>query len=65
MIKTVIKFLKNHYGKIFAGTTGTIVLTLGGYVFSEARYAKTPDVKALQVQVQQLEQKVKDLENSK
>lgn len=64
-MNTVIEFLKNHYGKIFAGTTGTIIFSLSGYVFSEARYAKTPDVKALQAQVQQLEQKVQDLEKRK
>jgi len=59
----VIEFLKNHYGKIFAGTTGTIVLSLSGYVFSEARYAKTADIKALQEQVQILKARVIDLES--
>lgn len=57
-MKKVIEFFKNHYGKIFAGTTGTIIFTFGGFFFSDIRYAKNAEFKALQEQVEILKKQV-------
>lgn len=52
-LKEAIQFLKNHYGKIFAGTTGTLIFTVGGFWFSDIRYVKASEYKKQQVEIQQ------------
>lgn len=52
-MKAAIEFFKNHYGKIFAGTSGTIIFTVAGIWFSDARYAHAGDVKKNNIEVRQ------------
>lgn len=54
-MKNVYEFFKKHYGKIFAGTLGTLIITLLGFAFSELRYAKAHEIKELSARVQALE----------
>jgi hypothetical protein len=46
-------FLKNHYGKILTGTTGTIIFSIAGTWFSDMRYAHAQDVKKNNIEIQQ------------
>ena len=58
-MKKIIDFFKNHYGKIFAGTTGTIIFTVGGFFFSDARYAHS---KEFDIYKKQTEERILNLE---
>ncbi len=61
-IKTTIEFFKNHYGKILTGTTGTIIFSIAGTMFSDARYAHQKEsakqITELQQQIDELKQKI-------
>lgn len=65
-MKKVIEFLKNHYGKIFAGTTGTLIFTVGGFFFSDARYVHNKDNteqhRIIQMKIVALESRIHELE---
>lgn len=52
-LETTIQFLKNHYGKIFTGISGTIIFTVAGTMFSDARYAHAVDVKKQNAELRQ------------
>lgn len=64
-LESTITFLKNHYGKILTGTTGTIIFTVAGTMFSDARYAHAVDVKKnnveIQKQIDDLKKEIKEL----
>ena len=61
------EFIKNHYGKILTGTTGTIIFTVGGIWFSDIRYAHTKDVEKniakMQQQIDDLKSQIKTLQH--
>jgi hypothetical protein len=62
----MFEFFKKHYGKIFAGTTGTIVFTVAGVFFSDYRYAHAKTVREdaalIQQQIDELKIQVYQLE---
>lgn len=60
-MKQILEFFKNHYGKIFAGTTGTVVFTVVGFLFTDSRYMH---VKEYAVQIQTLELRIANLEQT-
>jgi hypothetical protein len=49
----MLETLKNHYGKIFSGITGTIIFTIAGYWFSDARYVHTKDLEKQNIELRQ------------
>jgi hypothetical protein len=54
----VTEFIKQHYGKIFVGTSGTIIFTVAGIFFSDARYVHQNKYKE---QITELRQEIADL----
>jgi cell division protein FtsL len=64
-LETTILFLRNHYGKILTGTTGTIIFSVAGTIFSDARYAHAVDVKKNDTEIRQtiedMKREIKDL----
>jgi hypothetical protein len=64
----MFEFLKNHYGKILTGTTGTIIFTVVGVFFSDARYVHQSKEKeyraAVQQQIDIIQQRIDELKNS-
>jgi len=54
------QFLKNHYGKIFAGTTGTIIFSVAGTLFSDARYEHQKEAKK---QHEEMVKQIQDLQD--
>lgn len=52
-LESTILFLKNHYGKILTGTTGTIIFSVAGTMFSDARYAHAVDVRKQNIELRQ------------
>jgi len=59
------EIIKKHPGKIFAGTTGTIIFTVGGFFFSDARYVHSDEYKKqnieLREEIRKLQIQVKEL----
>ena len=61
----MLEFLKNHYGKILTGTTGTIIFTVAGIFFSDARYVHQTKEKeyreSVQKQIDTIQKRVDEL----
>lgn len=57
--------IRRHPWKIFLGSTGTLIFTVGGFFFTDARYAHRVYVdqqfKEQQVRIEELENKLKEL----
>jgi hypothetical protein len=64
----MFEFFKNHYGKILTGTTGTIIFTVVGIFFSDARYVhqtKENEYRvAVQKQIDIIQRRIDELKNS-
>jgi len=67
-IEKTIQFFKNHYGKILTGTTGTIIFSVVGTMFSDARYAHSSEVKKnneeIRQAIEEMKKEIKELSES-
>lgn len=57
----MLEFLKNHYGKILTGTSGTIIFTLAGFWVSDMRYASSKDIEEVKQEVINIKNELNEL----